>query len=106
MINQRYKEKDDLKLVGRGNIPIGLGIFFLCLLSLFIGLLIYTSASELSSINWRELESLWPLFLLSILGIPAFLLARGLLPLRWNAKNGLVYQPLRYLPIQLTGALI
>lgn len=95
MINQRYKEKDDLKLVGRGHIPLGLGVFFLCFLTLFIGLIIYTSADELRAPDWREVESLWPLFLLSILGIPTILLAIGLLPLRWNAENGLQHKPLR-----------
>jgi len=95
MINQQYKEKDDLKLVGRGYLPLGLGIFFCYLLSLFIGLLIYSIYSESQRFNLHDPDTLWPLFLIITLGIPTFMLARGLFPLRWNAKNGLEYKPLQ-----------
>ncbi|MFK7925168.1 MAG: hypothetical protein AB8H47_24640 [Bacteroidia bacterium] len=95
MINQQYKEKDDLKLVGRGHIPLGLGIFVLCLFSLFISFLIYSTYEEYQQIDWTNPATLWPLFLVTVLAIPTFMIARGLLPLRWNAQNGLVHKPLK-----------
>lgn len=95
MINQHYKEKDDLKLVGRGHLPLGMGIFFVCLLSLFTSLLIYGTYEEFQQLDWGDPATLWPLFLLTVLAIPTFLMVRGLLPLRWNAENGLLHKPLK-----------
>ncbi|MEL7532666.1 MAG: hypothetical protein AAFN10_15210 [Bacteroidota bacterium] len=105
MINQRTKEKDDLKLVGRGHMPLGLGIFFFCLLSLFISLLIYSYYQEYQQLDLEDSMTLFAIFLLVILTILIVMIARGLLPLRWNAKNGLVYKPLRSGVMALLGGI-
>lgn len=96
MFKERYQQqKDNLKLIGRGYIPLGLGIFLLCIFSLFIGLILYTTGEKIIQFDWQSPMTLFPLFLVTILGIPTFMLGRGLLPLRWNAKNGLEYRPIK-----------
>ncbi|MEL6590145.1 MAG: hypothetical protein AAFQ68_08700 [Bacteroidota bacterium] len=96
MFKEKYQQQqDNLKLIGRGYIPFGLGVFFLCLFSLFIGLILYTTRQELFQFDWQSLETLLPLFLVTVLGIPTFMLGRGLLPLQWNAQNGLEYRPIK-----------
>ncbi|MEL7532665.1 MAG: hypothetical protein AAFN10_15205 [Bacteroidota bacterium] len=102
---KRTKDRDNSKLLSRG-LPKGMAVFVIFGLSIMlIGVLIGQPIS-LSEVNWANPLDWWPLALVIILVAVILIISRVFFPLRWNAENGLLYQPLRYIPIQLVGLIV
>lgn len=98
-------DRDNSKLLSRG-MPTGMAVFVIVGVSLLMFAVIMGQPVSLTSIDWADPIAWWPLALEAILVSVIIIMLRVFVPLRWNAKNGLLYQPLRYIPIQLMGLLV
>ncbi|MFK7925167.1 MAG: hypothetical protein AB8H47_24635 [Bacteroidia bacterium] len=98
-------DRDNSKLLSRG-LPKGMAVFVIVVVSIFMFALLMGQPVSLDSIDWTNPLAWWPLAVEAVLVCVIIMMLRVFVPLRWNAKNGLVYQPLRYIPIQLIGLLV
>lgn len=98
-------DRDNSKLLGRA-LSKGMALFVIIGLSIFLIALLVALPISWETIDWSFPLSWWPLALEVILVSVILVVARSFFPLRWNAENGLLYQPLRYLPMQLIGTIV
>jgi len=98
-------ERDNSKLLSRG-MPKPMAVFVIFGVSVFFFGLALPQSLALEQIDWGNPLTWWPLAFGAVLLSVIAVMSRVFFPLRWNAENGLVYQPLRYVPMQLVGLLV
>ncbi|MEL6842744.1 MAG: hypothetical protein AAFP02_05965, partial [Bacteroidota bacterium] len=103
----RYaKDKNDFKLLGRGPFSPALAVFVILSLCGMLFAIFGAEPVRWNSVVWTDPLSWWQLALGVILTIVIIFLARVFFPLRWNAKNGLAFQPLRLVPSHLLAMFV
>ncbi|MEL7339761.1 MAG: hypothetical protein AAGM67_04685, partial [Bacteroidota bacterium] len=88
------KDKNDFKLLGRGPFSPAMAGFVILSLSGVLLAIFWGNPPDLAGIVWTKPLTWWQLALGTIVLIVMFFVGRIYFPLRWNAQNGLAYQPL------------